>query len=147
MYGSKKNYKIWCVSTFSGTIVRFFVVPTLFWRRRQRGDADAFVVSLAVNSGDLFDLSEDNSISRHGWTEIAHSDHNPVDGHDIYDSSDPKQFHIDVNDPTGDKYTRVYRKIERGDPPRPVGTAADLAKRILEQRRKRFLSDYLDALE
>lgn len=147
MYESKKTFKLRCVSTFSGMVVHFLVVPTLLWNGQQRGDADAFIVSLAVDSSDLSRVSEFSLRCDQGWTEVAHSDHNPNSGHDIYDPSDPKQLHVDVNNPVGSGYVTVYRELGRGNPPQPVGTAVNLAKTILSERRDQFLSDFLGAVE
>jgi hypothetical protein len=105
---------------------------------------DAFLVSLAVSNQSLTRIDPAISTRGDSWTEIAHSDHNPVSGHDIYDSADTKQFHIDVNSSRQpDQYVKVYRKLYNGNPPRPVGKAANAAKRVLVSNKERFLDDFL----
>lgn len=140
----ERSYKDYRVSEFDNVPVQFLVVPTFIWRGSKRGDVDEFVVSLAVSNSSLSALGYNSVTTGGSWTEIAHSDHNPTDGHDIYDRSDPKQLHVDVNQPYADReYAVVYRKLKNGSPPTPVGTAANVAKKLLVLHRTRFLSDFL----
>jgi len=140
----KKTYKVSCSSYYNGVLIDFLVVPTLIWKGNKKGNIDEFVVSLAVSNSSLRNLGYGRITDSGGWTEIAHSDHNPVSGHDIYDKSDSKQLHVDVNHPYyGYKYAEVYVRLANGSPPKPVGKAADRAKEILRIQRKRFFKDYL----
>lgn len=140
----QQSYKEHFSRRYDGVYVRFLVVPTLIWHRRKRGDIDAYIVSLAVSNGSLAQLGHRLKASSGDWTEIAHSDHNPVNGHDIYDPSDPKQLHVDINHPfQRNQYVEVYTHLSRGSPPKPVGKALNKSKSILKHRSTRFLDDYL----
>lgn len=140
----KKTYKFRCASTYRGTYVQFIIVPTLIWHQKRRGDIDSFIISLAIDNSSLKRLGYDSAITNGSWREIAHSDHNPISGHDIYDPNDPKQLHVDVNHPYSDaRYVKVYKKLSHGSPPKPVGKAANMAKEILVVYRDTFLGDFL----
>ncbi|SDY32545.1 hypothetical protein [Halopenitus persicus] len=104
---------------------------------------DEFVVTLAIKNTSLQRIN--SALPTTGtWTEIAHSDHNPTSGHNIYDRNDPKQFHVDVNHPyRSNQYATVYTKLANGAPPKPVGKAANLAKTVLVGGAERFLDDFL----
>ncbi len=105
---------------------------------------DAFIVSLAVSNQSLERIDPTVPTRGNTWTEIAHSDHNPDSGHDIYDSTDTKQFHIDVNNPRHpNQYVKVYRTLYNGNPPTPIGKAANAAKRLSIPNKERFLDDFV----
>ena len=140
----KKSYKLRCFGSYDGVSVRFLVVPVFIWNGQKRGDIDEFVVPLAVSNNSLQRIEPSIPTRGESWTEIAHSDHNPTSGHDIYDSTDTKQFHVDVNHPhRTDQYVKVYRKLYNGNPPKPVGKAANAAKKLLVSKKERFLEDFL----
>lgn len=131
-------------SSIRGNRIRFLVVPTLVWNKPKRSHPDSFIISLSVRSDGLESLSYPFAADSSDWTEIAHSDHNPAAGHDIYDRSDPKQLHVDVNDLLGDeRYAQVYTKLSGGNPDRPVGRPVDKIERYLTRNRHRFLADSL----
>ncbi len=140
----KRRYKLRLHSQFRGEYIDVLVVPTLIWEWPKRGHPDEFIVVLAIANDSLQQLGYSGLVNGGSWTEVAHSDHNPDTGHDIYDHSDPKQLHIDVNHPHDQsRYSQVYRKLANGAPPRPTGRAADMAKEILVRNQIRFLRDYL----
>jgi hypothetical protein len=140
----KTTYKFRCFGTYQGKPVRFLVVPVFIWNGQKRGDMDEFVVNLAVKNTSLQRIEPALLTTDGNWTEIAHSDHNPTSGHDIYDRSDFKQFHVDVNHPyKSNQYSKVYTKLANGSPPKPVGKAANLAKTVLVGQKERFLDDFL----
>lgn len=144
MTGYKKAYKFRCFGTYQGIPVRFLVVPAFIWNGSKQGDMDEFVVTLAIKNTSLQRIAPALLTTNGTWTEIAHSDHNPTSGHDIYDPNDNKQFHVDVNHPyKPDQYSKVYTKLANGAPPKPVGKAANLAKKILVADKERFLDDFL----
>lgn len=140
----KKPYKQYLTRRYKGNLIHLLVVPTLIWHRRKQGDIDAFIVSLAVENKSLAALGHGKKRNGGTWTEIAHSDHNPIKGHDIYDPNDPKQLHVDVNHPFQSyNYVEVYIRLSRGSPPKPVGKALNRAKKILVNRSTHFLDDFL----
>lgn len=144
MATSKTAYKIRCFGTYQGTPIRFLVVPIFIWNGPKQGDMDEFVVTLAIKNTSLQRIAPTLSTTNETWTEIAHSDHNPTSGHDIYNPNDTKQFHVDVNHPyKSDTYSKVYTKLANGSPPKPVGKAANLAKTVLVGHKERFLDDFL----
>ena len=140
----KTAYKFRCFGIYQRKPVRFLVVPVFIWNSPKRGDMDEFVVTLAVKNTSLQRIAPALPTTNGTWTEIAHSDHNPTSGHDIYDPNDTKQFHVDVNHPyKSNQYSRVYTKLANGSPPKPVGKAANLAKKVLVAKKERFLDDFL----
>lgn len=110
----QKTFKHQFSASYRRMPVQFLVAPTLIWHHRKRGDIDAFMISLAVHNQSLDALGYHRWKDGGSWTEVAHSDHNPVDGHDIYDRKDPKQLHVDVNHPFKRGYVEVYKKLSKG---------------------------------
>ena len=140
----KRSYKFRCFGIYDRISVRFLVVPVFIWNGQKRGNMDAFIVTLAVSNQSLKRIDPAVPTRGESWTEIAHSDHNPDSGHDIYNSADTKQLHIDVNSPRHpSQYVKVYRKLYNGNPPRPVGKAANAAKTLLVSNKERFLDDFV----
>lgn len=115
----------------------------MIWKGKKANDPDCFTVTLSVKISSLERVSTTPVASDGHWTQIAHSDHNPPDAHDIYDPNDNKGLHVDVEHPTQDRYRTVYKKLANGNPPEPTGASVSLATDLLEKKCCRFLSDYL----
>ena len=134
------------VDTYQNEVIRFRVVFALMWYKPNKsGDCDAFFISLHARNADLMNIAPTTVLDSGGWTEIAHSDHDPnsSSGHDIYDSSDSKQLHVDINQKLGDGYTKTFKRIAGGKPPHPTGKAANVAADYLERNCSSFLQIYL----
>lgn len=113
---------------------------------------NAFLVQMLGDVDDLRKVANKrneniNFQSSDSWVQVAHSDHNPnkPSGHNIYNSSDSKQLHIDIQDPENPKgdYKDVIKRICNGNPDRPTGKALAYVEQYMKRNCNSILIAHL----
>jgi hypothetical protein len=114
------------------------------WDDAKEDSCSRFNIQMKLRNEKAEDVVEDEILEGGTWTVVAHSDHNPTDGHNIRDSADQKQLHVDVHPHiAGQGYNKVYIRICDGNPPETNEEAIGTVKSFMKQNADTILQDYI----
>ena len=113
------------------------------WDDAEEDSCSRFNIQLKLRNKQAVDLVDDDSLNGGTWTVVAHSDHNPNGGHNIRDSTDEKQLHIDVHPHVSGKgYNNCHSMLTNGRPPEVNDEAIQFVEEYMRNNADAILRQY-----
>lgn len=128
--------------------ITYRLTTVRLWDNSDDDFCSRFNIQMKLDNNYAKKFINEDCLDGGNWTVIAHSDHNPNGGHNIRDSEDQKNLHLDIHPSESSKnYNNTHTRICGGNPPDTNKKAIKVVEDYIRGNSTKILNTYLDWFE